>query len=215
MKQYDSIEYFGEHLGIPTIAFDKIDGSNIRAEFSQKRGFYKFGTRKMMIDKSSEPFGFAIDLFLNKYSDGLTEVFKNKEYRNSLAFVCFAELVGTKSAFGQHEFGNDTFDITLIDVDQYKRGQIPPKEFIKNFEHLGIPRIVYEGNLNKELVSSIKRNDFNLTEGVVCKSVIENKKGRESIYSCKIKTDDWFSRLREKYPREWEEEQKQVKKDVE
>lgn len=30
MKQYDHIEYYGNHWGIPVIAFDKLDGSNLR-----------------------------------------------------------------------------------------------------------------------------------------------------------------------------------------
>jgi len=44
MKSYPSIP--GKHTnGIPLTVFDKLDGSNIRAEWSKKRGFYKFGTR--------------------------------------------------------------------------------------------------------------------------------------------------------------------------
>jgi hypothetical protein len=196
MKQYDEIDYYGDFWGIPTIAFDKIDGSNLRFEYSHKRGFYKSGTRKMMIDRNHEQFGFAIDLFMEKYSEGLTKIFKSKDYRNSQSFVCFAELVGTKSKFGQHEFGNDEFDITLFDIDQYKRGLIPPREFINNFGELGIPRIVYEGNLNKEFIAAVKRNDFNLKEGTVNKSVIKTKKGNENLFYCKVKTDKWFEELR-------------------
>lgn len=195
MKQYDSIEYFGDHWGLPVVAFDKLDGSNLRFEFSQKRGFYKFGTRKQMIDESSE-YGFAIDLFLKKYNGPLSRIFRSKEYRNILNFVCFAELVGTKSAFGQHMFGNDRFDVVLFDVDQYKKGLVPPKEFIKNFGETGIPKIVYEGNLNRELVERIKVNEFDLTEGVICKGQTLTRKGRPELYYCKIKTNDWFERLR-------------------
>jgi hypothetical protein len=197
MKQYDSIDYFGDHWGLPVIAFDKLDGSNLRFEYSHKRGFYKFGTRKQMIDETSE-FGFAIDLFLKKYSEPLTRIFKSKEYRNVLSFVCYAELVGTKSAFGQHNFGNDKFDIVLFDVDQYKKGFVPPKEFVKNFSEVGIPRIVYEGNLNKEFIERVKQNEFDLTEGVICKGQTLTRKGRPELYYCKIKTNDWFERLRMK-----------------
>jgi hypothetical protein len=208
MKQYDSIDYFGDYWGLPILAFDKLDGSNLRFEFSHKRGFYKFGTRKQMIDKNSD-FGFAIDLFLDKYNEGLSRIFKSREYRNIQNFVCYAELVGTKSAFGQHEFGNDIFDIVLFDIDQHKHGMIHPKEFVKEFGELGIPRVVYEGNLNKELIASVKANEFNLTEGVICKGVTETKKGRPSLYYCKIKTDDWFQRLRTKDVDQYELEVKQ------
>lgn len=210
MKQYDSIDYYGDYWGLPIVAFDKLDGSNLRFEFLQKRGFYKFGTRKMMIDQNSE-FGFAIDLFLNKYNESLSRIFKSKEYRNILNFVCYAELVGTKSAFGQHDFGNDKFDIVLFDIDQYKKGLIPPKQFIKDFGASGIPRVIYEGNLNKELVDSIKKNVFNLSEGVICKGLTETKKGKPMLYYCKIKTNDWFERLRSKDANQYERELKDVK----
>lgn len=208
MKHYPEIEYFGDYWGLPIIAFEKIDGSNLRFEYSQKRGFYKFGTRGTMIDKYTLPFGFGVPLFLNKYEKILTEIFKSKTYRNILSFVCFAELYGTKSAFGQHEFFNDDFDITLFDISEYKKGLIPPRQFIKDFQDVGIPRIVYEGNLNKEFVQDVKRNKFGLNEGVVCKGVISNKKA-DNLYYCKIKTDEWFQRLRARRPDLYFEEIKQ------
>lgn len=46
MKQYPHIEYANKNLGDKIWAFNKYDGSNIRLEWSQKRGFYKFGTKK-------------------------------------------------------------------------------------------------------------------------------------------------------------------------
>lgn len=198
MKAYDSIEYYGDHWGIHTIAFDKLDGSNLRFEYSQKRGFYKSGTRNVMIDQTNSDFGFAIDLFLNKYNEKLCKLFKGKDYRNIQSFVCFAELVGNNSAFGQHDFQNDNFDIILFDVNEYKKGFVPPRRFIKDFGDLGIPKIVYEGNLNKEFVQQVKNNEFNLTEGVICKSSIKTKKLNDQLYYCKIKTNDWFDRLRNK-----------------
>lgn len=210
MKQYPEIQYYGDYWNLPIIAFEKLDGSNLRFEYSHKRGFYKSGTRNMMIDKNSTPFGFAIELFINKYDKCLTEIFKSKTYRNYLAFVCFAELHGSKSEFGQHEFNNDDFDITLFDVSVYKKGLIEPKTFVKDFKDVGIPRIVYEGNLNKDLVQRVKSNEFGLKEGVVCKGSILNKKENHNLYYCKIKTDEWFQRLRSRYPQQYDLELKQV-----
>jgi len=211
MKHYDSIDYYGDHFGIPTIAFDKLDGSNIRAEFTRKRGFYKFGSRNVLIDGSHEQFGFAIDLFLNKYNEGLSRIFTSKDYRDIQSFVCFAELIGKKSAFGQHEFGNDEFDIVLFDVDQYKKGFVQPREFVKRFQLLGIPKIVHDGNLNMEFVNEVKQNVYGLQEGVICKSVISTKKGSDRLHYSKIKTNDWFARLRGKDPELYELELKQSK----
>lgn len=210
MKSYQTINYYGDNWGVPIIAFDKLDGSSMRYEYSKKRGFYKFGTRGMMIDETHDIFGFAVTIFKDKYEKELDKIFKSKDYRDILSFVCFAELIGTKSAFGQHEFGNDIFDVVLFDVDRYKKGMVPPKTFVKDFGPLGIPRVVYEGNLNKELVERVKRNEFGLTEGVICKGLSQTKKGAENLYYCKIKTDDWFERLRAKSPQLYAEELKQA-----
>jgi hypothetical protein len=209
MKQYPEIQYYGDYWSLPVIAFEKLDGSNMRFEYSHKRGFYKFGTRNMMIDKNSQPFGFAINLFLENYEIALTEIFKSKTYRNSLAFVCFAELYGSKSEFGQHEFDNDTFNITLFDVSEYKHGLIPPRQFIKDFSDVDIPRILYDGNLNRDLVNTVKVNEWGLKEGAVCKGVIPNKKA-DNLYYCKIKTNEWFERLRARRPDIYAIESKQL-----
>lgn len=209
MKLYEEIKYYGDHWGLPVFAFDKLDGSNLRFEYSQKRGFYKFGTRQMMIDNTHPEFGFAINLFLNKYSDSLTKIFKSKGYRDTLAFTCFAELVGEKSAFGQHDYVNDVFDITLFDIEVYKTGLIPPRQFVKDFQSVGIPKIIYTGNLNREFVQAVKRNDYSLKEGVVCKAIISNKK-ENNLFYCKIKTDKWFAELRNVRPDLYQQELKQV-----
>lgn len=211
MKQYDSIEYFGDNWGLPIVAFDKLDGSNLRFEYSQKRGFYKFGTRNMMIDENTEDFGFAINLFKEKYEESLTKIFKSKTYRDTLSFVCFAELLGSKSSFGQHSFNDDIFDITLFDVSGHKKGMVSPNQFIDDFGAAGIPRVVYKGNLNKELVGRVKNNEFDLSEGVICKGVTTSKKGFDNLFYCKIKTDDWFNRLRSKYPERYSLEVKELK----
>jgi hypothetical protein len=217
MKQYPEIKYYGDYWSLPVIAFEKIDGSNMRFEYSHKRGFYKFGTKGQLIDRQSTPFGFAIDLFLDKYENKLTDIFHSKAYRNSLAFVCFAELYGNQSEFGQHEFGDDDFNITLFDISEYKKGFIPPRQFINDFQQTGIPRIIYEGNLNQILVNKVKNNYFGtclLKEGVVCKGSIPRKKSGENLYYCKIKTNEWFERLRARRPDLYKVESEQLLHDT-
>ena len=66
MKQYVSIPYFNDKilLGHEIIAFDKLDGNNMRFEWSKKKGWNLFGTRRMIIDASHKEFGSAISLFI-------------------------------------------------------------------------------------------------------------------------------------------------------
>jgi len=198
MKSYNTIEYYGDHWGLPIYAFDKLDGSNLRFEWSKKRGFYKSGSRNVMIDEKHEQFGKGVRIFKEKYEEHLSKVFSSKKYRDVLSFVCYAEFLGKKSSFGQHEFDSDVFDVVLFDIDRYKKGFIHPRDFVDDFGHTGIPRLVYTGNLTKEFVQRVKNNEFDLSEGVICKGKVETKKGRDTLYYCKIKTDDWFERLRAK-----------------
>jgi len=208
MKDFPSINYYGDYWGIPGTAFRKLDGSNIRVEYSKKRGFYKFGTRTQLIDERSDtPFKVAIELFNKKY-EPLIEVFTGKQYRESQSITLFLELHGLESAFGQHNF-NSILDLTLFDVWVYKKGFVSPKEFISDFSMYGIPDVIYEGNLNQELINDVKNNRFNLEEGVIFKSNQMVKKGNQHYY-CKIKTDDWFNRLKSVDERLYLSEMKQV-----
>lgn len=72
-------------------AFDKIDGSNIRAEWSSKRGFYKFGSRNRLLGsdqpiinkaegliKAQEAIDIALDLALESIDTYITPVVEQK-----------------------------------------------------------------------------------------------------------------------------------------
>ena len=54
MKQYPKIDYHDQgRFNENCVAFLKIDGSNLRFEWSKKREFYKFGTKN--INKINKP----------------------------------------------------------------------------------------------------------------------------------------------------------------
>ena len=198
MKSYDKIPYWNQGLfDQDCIAFDKIDGSNMRFEWGRKRGWYKFGTRSIMIDRSSEHLGKGIDIFLDKYGDNLDRVFREK-YKRVESFVVFAEFVGENSFAGQHE-ESDKKDVILFDVSQYKRGIISPYEFVENFGHLHIPKIIYNGKYTYEFIDSIKNNDFNLKEGVICKGMTKTKKDGNIIWMSKVKSLQWLEEVRKKF----------------
>jgi len=199
MKTYPSLEHCSnKHIGKNIWAFDKKDGSNIRAEYSKKRGWYKFGTKKTLIDSSDENFGDSIDLFMNKYSEGLAKIFTdNKSYRNSRKFTAFMEYFGPNSFAGQH-VDNDIKDVLLFDIAQYQKGFTPPKTFAKDFQHLGIPDVIYTGVLTEEFIQEVRNNIFNLDEGVMCKGVLK-KKGNDIVWMAKIKTIDWLDKLKKNF----------------
>lgn len=190
MKQYPSITK-DIQKDVYIYAFDKYDGSNMRAEWNFKKGFYKFGTRTELIDNKS-PFGGAIDLIKKKYTDNLSKVFKNNKWNDAL---CFFEYWGPSSFAGSHNF-NEKMDITLLDVNPYKRGIMPPNEFIKYFGHLDIPKVLFEGQITVELFDSVKKSTLpGMTfEGCVCKGEMDKKSNMPIMF--KIKSQAWLNKLK-------------------
>ncbi len=198
MKHYPHIEYWNKcKFGETVWGFEKLDGSNIRAEWSKKRGFYKFGTRKQMIDEKHPQFGKAVTLFLNKYNEGLSKIFTDKkQYREIRSFVVFSEYFGEKSFAGYHET-DDIMDIVLFDVSMFQKGWVKPKDFIDNFNHLGIPRLMYRGNFNRSLINDVREGKFDVKEGIMAKG-LRKTKGDELVWITKIKTQEWFDKLKRK-----------------
>ena len=195
MKHYPRIPHYNKGLfGQNCFSFNKLDGSSMRFEWNKKRGFYKFGTRNVMIDKSNSDFSEAIDIFLNKYSEDLNSIF-TKKYKSVENFVVFGEFYGENSFAGKH-IDSDKKDIKIFDISQYKRGIINPKEFLENFGDLDIPELVYRGIYSEEFIKEIKNS--NLKEGVVCKGTFKVK-GSEIVWMSKIKTKEWLSKVKSLY----------------
>jgi len=170
----------------------------VRFEWSKKRGWYKSGTRKMMLDETHPHMGEAPAAFLNKYGEDLERVFRdNKEYKKRDSFIVFGEFLGENSFAGVHE-DNDPKDVILFDIWIYKVGMIGPREFLNNFGHLHIPDVIYEGKLNVEFARSVKRNDYNLKEGVICKWG-KTGKWKKDLWMCKIKTNPYIEKLKATY----------------
>ena len=191
MKTYPKIETQSEEfIGRSCFAFQKLDGTNLRCEWNRKRGWYKFGTRNNMIDEKNPQFGEAITIFLDKYGDDLTKIFK-ESYSNVESIVVFSEYCGENSFAGLHF--DEPKDVILFDVNLYKRGFITPKEFIQNFGDLHIPKLIYKGEYNSDLIQKVRNNDFDLKEGVICKGV-----HRDEVWMTKIKTKEWLERVKNK-----------------
>lgn len=189
MKEYPTISREIHH--VEAYVFDKLDGSNTRAEWSRKRGFYKFGSRKRLIGTDQDFLPEAIDLIRNNFEDNLINIFRKQRYEKA---VCFFEFWGKNSFAGNHEY--ETHKVTLIDVSPHKKGILLPREFLKLFENLDIAKLLYYGNINHPFVSSVKENRLKgiTMEGVVCKTV-PIKKGYPPLMF-KIKTNEWIERLK-------------------
>lgn len=85
MKEYPSIPK-EIRTETPIYAFDKLDGSNIRAEWSKKRGFYKFGSKTRLLGPDNKNLGESIGLIQNKYQDDLGSIFTKEKWDNVTCF---------------------------------------------------------------------------------------------------------------------------------
>lgn len=185
MKSYPTIG-FQIDRSLQTIVFDKLDGSNIRAEWSRKAGFYKFGTRDRLLDKREQPLGQAVDLIL---AQGIERVFVDQRWDRVISFF---ELHGPNSFAGSH-VEDEPLKATLIDVNPYKQGILDPRDFVKLFEKYDIPNVVHRGTVNPKFIHDVHNGHLQgmTFEGVVCKGM---KKKIHHMF--KIKSKFWLERLK-------------------
>lgn len=190
MEQYPSIDKIIRNTHI--YAYDKLDGSNIRAEWTRKTGFTKFGSRRQLIDESHSLLGEAIPLFNEKYADVLDEIFRKQKYQKATAFF---EFYGKNSFAGFHE--DEPHEVTLFDVHIYKQGLMSPQEFNKVFKHINTAPLLFQGKPTTEFIESVHLGTLEgmTFEGVVCKAGYDN---RNKLASFKIKNKAWLTRLKEK-----------------
>lgn len=202
MKTYPSIPGAGKtgtsDVQLSCIAFDKLDGSNLRFEWSHKQGWHKFGTRYRLFNHTDEEYGVAISIFNELYADEIVKVIRdNKDYRGVESVTVYCEFYGPNSIGGWHDFKDMT--LMLFDVNVKKKGFVLPRDFVNNFGHLKIPSVIYEGKMSKEFVEDVRAGRYPVTlEGVVCKGINQGKKksDQHGLWMRKVKTREWLQQVR-------------------
>lgn len=193
MKKYPSISR-DILRNVDIFAFDKLDGSNTRAEWNAKRGFYKFGARSRLVDDSDPLLGRMPGVFLEKYGQDLDKLFRKKGWSH---VVAFCEFWGPNSFAGQHD-PDEQQTVTLIDLAVDKRGILPPSQFIQvaHFVEDIAECLYWNGKANKVFESEVRNRELpGMTfEGVVCKAKGQYP-GRPVMF--KIKSNAWIQCLRE------------------
>lgn len=189
MKQYPEIST-DIVQGQAVYAFDKCDGSNIRAEWTRKNGFLKFGSRTRLLDRAEKPLGEAVDLFMAESGDDLAARFKDARWQEATAFF---EFWGANSFAGTHM--DEKHFVSLFDISVHKKGLLLAKDFLDLTEGLQRVKLLYHGNANHPFIDSVKegRLEGMTFEGVVCKGPYKTP-GMPRMF--KIKNQAWFDKLR-------------------
>lgn len=171
--------------------FDKIDGSNLRFEWSKKRGWHKFGTRKRLFDETDPVFGQAILAFMEALAEPVVEVAVKQRWDR---LIVFCEGAGDRSFAGHHAPG-DPMRVYLIDAAPYKQGILPPKKYLDLFGHIE-SQAAYLGRhrWNAGFVQAVRRGKV---EGVSFEGVVGKALVKKKIVMSKAKTQAWIDRVME------------------
>ena len=132
MKSYPSIKQFREdrHANFVGHTFAKIDGSNLRFEWDRKKGWFRFGSRRRLLDETHAEFGIALEMFRSRFADEFAKLAVDSKWESAMVFC---EFWGAKSFAGQHEEDDPKF-LTPIDVAIYRKGLLSADEFVQHFE---------------------------------------------------------------------------------
>ncbi len=202
MIEYPTMQNSSKAPRKSCIAFEKLDGSNMRVKWTKKKGFSLFGSRTQLIDSSHPHLGGMIAVFKRDYEEKLEDII-NKNFRDEREIVAYGEYFGPSSFAGIHTDEPKKFVMFDLLVGHKNEKFMLPQEFIKLFSgKLEIPRILYKGNLNEELIKDVREGKYDVFEGVICKGTERSGACRGGVWMCKIKTQKYFDLLRNRFGEE-------------
>ena len=172
--------------------FDKLDGSNLRFEWTRRDGWVRFGTRRRVIDETHPIFGSAMALFEQTLAEPIARVAADQRWE---AVVAFGEFWGPGSLGGQH-VPDEPKRLTLFDVAPYRRGLVGPLRFMELFGELDVPRYLGEHAWDAELLDRVRRGDL---PGVTFEGVVGKAGDGHRVIMAKAKTQAWIDRILARY----------------
>jgi hypothetical protein len=192
-------------------AFEKYDGTNLHWEWDREFGWHSFGPRREEFNLTES----GIDLFVRKHAhlreavvefrntlaSGIEKVFReHSSYREFHNLKVFTEFFGPNSFAGLHK-EDDPKELRLFDVWVEPLGMIGPEQFMSDFGHLRMARVVYQGKLTGKFAEDVRRGKYGVDEGVVCKGGF----GGADVWMVKIKTYEYMERLKQAFAERWED----------
>ena len=193
MKTYPSISTRVDFT-LPYFVFDKLDGSNVRAEWTPKKGFYKFGSRTQLLTPDQVPLWPAVER-MQALSDTMGHVLSRLK---TPRVVCFFEWFGPNSFAGSHPDPVDAMELALLDVDVYQKGRLVPQAVLDMASGAGVrvPTLLHEGRITPELLEAVRAGTLPgvSLEGILGKGPVSRSDGGPLMF--KHKSQAWLDRLK-------------------
>lgn len=192
MKNYPSIPFRGD-LSLRYHVFDKLDGSNLRVEWSRKRGFHKFGSRTQLLTPDQAALWPALAAIqeLDRLPAAL-DALKTERV------VCFFEWFGPHSFAGRHRDKPDQMRLALLDVAVYKKGLLAPDQVLALADRAltPMPGLLHAGRVDADFLAQVEVGTLpGMTfEGIVAKGPFMQSAGGPVMF--KHKSRAWLARLR-------------------
>jgi hypothetical protein len=209
MVEYPTIANSSKAPRKPMIAFEKLDGSNIRAKWTPKRGFHLFGSREQLLDETHPHLGGVVAVFRKTCQEPLEALFRDK-FRQEKEVTVYGEYLGPNTFAGWHTDPVEQMRFVPFDFLVQKKGYVEfvlPQDFVELTADLSCPvaQVIYEGNLTDGFIDRVRMNDFipALGEGVVCKGRERSGAYRGKVWMCKVKTNTYRERLKQHYGVAW------------
>ena len=199
------------------VAFEKLDGTNIHYVY-QGLVFTDFGTRRDRFSTNEagvKSFNQAHPELSSLYNDSKDfiqnlEIFLLEQDKyHGKETIFFFEYCGPNSFAGQHQ-PKEHKKLHLIDA-QIDGKMVPPEELIEDFKEFfndpewggyadRFPKVLFKGKFSGQLFVDVRKNKFNVKEGVVVKGVVGDQ-----VYMAKIKTEAYLERLKNEFSDNWKE----------
>lgn len=114
--------------------------------------------------------------------------------KDGKAPLSFASSGARTVSLGGHD-PKDEKHLTVIDVNPYKKGILPPDEFLKLFGEFG-PN--YLGNFawDGDFIQEVKQGEV---EGVTFEGVVGKRMDGKQLLMYKLKTQQWIDKVLEKF----------------
>lgn len=183
----------------PCYAFSKLDGSNLRVEWSKKQGFSKFGTRQELFDATHSIFGEAVTRWTDDVGPQVLKHLKKLDasmLNTAKKITIFGEFYGAHSFADSHVAEQHV--IKVFDIEVAGQGFIEPKVFagLSKSSDIYVPFLGIH-SFNTPLIESVYESTFDCQcdqetpEGIILKHAV-----RGEILRSKLKTKAWLERLK-------------------